>query len=64
MTYKYTILKSQYVMENLGLGKTVLCVDFTGMRLMDCGDMVVSALQKFIADGVSVFYIKEAINNG
>lgn len=64
MGYKYTVLKSQYVMEKLGQGATVLCVDFTGMRLMDCGDMVVNTLQKFIADGVSVFYLKEAVTNG
>ena len=63
MGYKYTVLKSQYVMEKLGQGATVLCCDFTGMRLINCGDMAVNTLQAFMADGVSVFYVKEEITN-
>lgn len=63
MKYKYTIIKSQYVMEKLGQGATILCCDFNGMRMIDCSGMVINTLQAFIADGVSVFYVKEAVNN-
>lgn len=62
MGYKYTVVKNEYVMQKLGMGVEVICVDFNGMRLMNCGDMVVSQLQLFLADGVSVFYTKEAVS--
>ena len=51
-------------MEKLGQGATILCVDFNGMRVIDCGDMKVNTLQKFIADSANVFYVKEAVTNG
>lgn len=59
--YKYTLVKNEYVMEKLGKGADIVCVDFTGMRVIDCGDMKVSTLQKFLNDGVSIFYDKEAV---
>lgn len=61
--YKYTIIKNQYVMEKLGQGATILCVDFNGMRVMNCGDMKVGTLQAFISDTSYIFYVKEAVND-
>lgn len=61
--FKYTIVKNEYVMEKLGKGSEIVCVDFTGMRLINCGDMLVNTLQKFLKDGVSVFYLKELVKN-
>lgn len=59
MNYTYTVLKAEYVFDNLALGKTVLCIDFKSMRVMDCSSLLVSAVQAFIENGDAVFYKRE-----
>lgn len=59
--YKYDVLKPQYVVENLGKGKTVLVIDFKTMRVMDCVDMTVRTIQTFIDSTDTVFYIKTEV---
>lgn len=53
----YTVIKKEYVIESLGKGKTVYCVDFKGMRVMDCGNMTISTIRNFIDSADSVFYM-------
>lgn len=59
--YKYTVLKKEYVIETLGKGKDVLCIDFKNMRVMDCADMTVRTIQSYIESPDTVFYIKELV---
>lgn len=59
--YTYTLIKGEYVLAKLGQGIDVICVDFNGMRLMNCGDLTVNVIQNFIEGGVAVFYTKEAV---
>ncbi len=52
----YTVLKSEYVIETLGKGGTVLVIDFQTMRVMNCADMTVTTINSYIAKADTVFY--------
>lgn len=53
---KYEVLKAQYVIETLGKGSKVLCVDFQSMKIIDCEDLTIKAINSYIADTTVVFY--------
>ena len=47
MTYTYTDLKQDYVIETLGKGQKVIICDFSTMRLLDCDNLTVGAIKAF-----------------
>jgi hypothetical protein len=53
---KYEVLKKEYVFTNLGEGKQVLICDFNTMRILDCDNLQVSAIQSFLEKENVVFY--------
>lgn len=53
----YSVLKKEYVIENLGKDKTVYCVDFKTMRVMDCETMTVGTIKNYINSPDTVFYL-------
>jgi hypothetical protein len=57
----YTELKKEYVIETLGKGNRVIMCDFATMRMVDCGEMTVSAINSFLAKPETKFY-KEVVN--
>lgn len=52
----YTELKKEYVIETLGKGVKVIMCDFYTMRMVDCGDMTVNAINAFIEKSETKFY--------
>lgn len=57
----YTELKKEYVIETLGKGNRVIMCDFSTMRMVDCGEMTVNAINSFMAKSETKFY-KEVVN--
>lgn len=53
----YSVLKKEYVIESLGKGKIVYCVDFKTMRVMDCESMTVGVIRSNIDSPDTVFYL-------
>lgn len=51
-----TELKKEYVIETLGKGNKVILCDFDTMRLIDCGELTVNAINSFIAKKNTVFF--------
>jgi hypothetical protein len=43
----YTELKKEYVIETLGKGDKVILCDFSTMRMVNCDDMTVAAINNF-----------------
>lgn len=52
----YEVLKKDYVIETLAKGTTVICCDFSTMRMLDCTDMTVKTINNYIAKDGVVFY--------
>lgn len=44
----YTGVDPKYVIEKLGKGERVLLADFATMRVMECANMTVNAINSFI----------------
>lgn len=44
----YAEVKKEYVIETLGKGTPVIMCDFNTMRMQDCMDMTVGAINAFI----------------
>ena len=63
MSYTYTVVDGKYVVEKLGKGETVLCVDFPTMRVFDCGDLTVNAIISFVEKDGTVFYTKTEVTS-
>lgn len=57
----YTELKKEYVIENLGKGTRVIMCDFSTMRMVDCAEMTVAAINSFI-DKPEAKFFKEVAN--
>ena len=57
----YTELKKEYVIENLGKGNKVIMCDFSTMRMVDCAEMTVAAINSFIDKSETKFF-KEVVN--
>lgn len=56
-----TELKKEYVIENLGKGNTVIMCDFSTMRMVDCAEMTVQAINSFI-DKPETKFFKVVVN--
>lgn len=56
MSYEYTEVKKEYVFKVLGENKTVLCVDFNALRVMNCNELKVGAIQSFLEIPNAKFY--------
>lgn len=52
----YTELKKEYVIETLGKGSSVILCDFDTMRMINCGELTVNAINSFIAKENTVFF--------
>lgn len=52
----YTELKKEYVIETLGKGSSVILCDFDTMRMINCGELTVNAINAFIAKENTVFF--------
>lgn len=52
----YTELKKEFVIETLAKGVNVICCDFSTMRMSDCGDMTVNAINAFIEKAETKFF--------
>ena len=53
---KYEIVKKEFVFDSLGTGYQVLICDFDTMRMLDCDQMTVNAIQSFREKENIVFY--------
>lgn len=53
---QYTELKKDYVIQTLAKGEKVILCDFDTMRMSNCDDMTVGAINSFIAKTNTVFY--------
>ena len=51
-----TEVKSQYVLEVLGKGSKVVACDFASLRMSDCGEMTVNAINSYIEKGTVKFF--------
>ena len=56
-----TEVKSQFVLEVLGKGTKVVACDFATLRMADCGEMTVNAINSFIEKGTAKFF--SVVNN-
>lgn len=52
----YTEVKKEFVIETLGKGNAVIMCDFSTMRMVDCGEMTVKAINSFLAKDDTKFY--------
>lgn len=51
----YSEVKKEYVIQTLGNGDKVIMCDFETMRMADCGEMTVNAINAFIAKSSTKF---------
>lgn len=49
-------LKPEFVLSTLGKGTKVVACDFQTMRMTDCGEMTVNAINAFIEKGTVKFF--------
>lgn len=56
-----TDLKSEFVLATLGKGIKVVMCDFPTMRMIDCGEMTVNAINSFIEKDTIKFFT--VVNN-
>lgn len=54
-------LKPEFVLKVLGEGTKVVACDFHCMRMTDCGEMTVNAINAFIEKGTVKFFT--VVNN-
>lgn len=53
---KFTELKKEYVIQTLGQGNTVIACDFSTLKMSNCDDMTVGAINALIAKAETVFF--------
>ena len=51
-----TEVKKEYVIETLGKGEKVIMCDFSTLRMADCGEMTVNAINAFIEKPETKFF--------
>ena len=56
MTYSYSETKKDYVLESLGKGYSVVLADFQAMKMLDCGNLTVNAINSYMARNDVKFY--------
>ena len=49
-------LKPEFVLSTLGKGTKVVACDFQTMKMTDCGDMTVKAINSYIEKGTVKFF--------
>lgn len=52
----YVEIKTEYVIETLGKCQKVILCDFSSMRMLDCDNLTVSAINNFINKGTAKFF--------
>lgn len=52
----YEVIKKDYVIQSLAKGDKVILCDFDTMRMSNCDDMTVGAINTFIEKKNTVFY--------
>jgi len=52
----YSEVKKEYVIQTLGNGDKVIMCDFETMRMADCGEMTVNAINAFIDKPSTKFF--------
>ena len=52
----YTELKKEYVIETLGKGARVIMCDFATMRMLECVELSVAAVNSFIEKPETKFF--------
>ncbi len=61
--FKYEVVDEKYVIEKLGKGQCVICVDFKAMRCYDCETMTIGAIRAYMESADTVFYTKTEVVN-
>lgn len=61
--FSYTVVDRKYVIEKLGKGDCVICVDFKSMRCYDCETMTIGSIRSYIESTDTVFYVKTEVAN-
>ena len=51
-----TELKSEFVLSTLGKGTKVVACDFATLKMTDCGEMTVNAINAYIQKGTVKFF--------
>lgn len=57
-----TEVKTEFVLATLGKGNKVIACDFATMRMCDCGEMTVNAINAYIEKGTVKFFT--VVNDG
>lgn len=57
----YTEVKKDFVIETLAKGSTVICCDFSTLRMADCSEMTVNTILSFI-DKTDTKFFKVVVN--
>ena len=58
----YAEVKKEYVIETIAKGDRVLLCDFSTMRMVDCKDLTIQAINSFINNTATKFF-KEVSND-
>lgn len=61
--FSYAVVDKKYVIEKLGKGECVICVDFKTMRNYDCETMTIGAIRAYMDSTDTVFYTKKEVAN-
>ena len=56
-----TEVKTEFVIKVLGEGSKVIACDFATLRMSDCGEMTVNAINSYIEKGTVKFFT--VVNN-
>ncbi len=52
----FTELKKEYVIQTLAKGESVIVCDFSTMKMLQCDDLTISAINGYIAKTETIFY--------
>lgn len=59
--FNYALVDKKYVIEKLGKGECVICVDFKSMKNYDCETMTISGIRAYMESTDTVFYTKAEV---
>ena len=52
----FTELKKEYVIQTLAKGESVIVCDFSTMKMVQCDDLTISAINAYIAKTETLFF--------
>jgi len=61
--FDYNAVDKKYVIEKLGKGECVICVDFKTMRCYDCESMTIGGIRAYMESTDTRFYTKSEVKN-